>query len=44
MMAAMFFTSVVFTFRDCFEPPEKSGPQALHSPVSDSTPGPDGTV
>ncbi|KAF1043785.1 BPSS1780 family membrane protein [Xylophilus sp.] len=23
-MAAMFFTSIVFTFRDCFEPPERS--------------------
>lgn len=23
MLAAMFFSSVVFTFRDCFEPPEK---------------------
>ncbi|MDF1485021.1 BPSS1780 family membrane protein [Ramlibacter sp. H39-3-26] len=24
VMAAMFFTSVVFTFRDCFQPPEKA--------------------
>jgi hypothetical protein len=29
MLAAMFFSSVVFTFRDCFEPPEQyaHGPQ-----------------
>lgn len=26
MLAAMFFTSVVFTFRDCFEPPQRPGP------------------
>ena len=26
VMAAMFFSSIVFTFRDCFEPPEKSPP------------------
>ena len=30
MLAAMFFTSVVFTFRDCFEAPE--------SPQSDAPP------
>lgn len=27
-LAAMFLTSVVFTFRDSFEPPEQAGPQA----------------
>ena len=26
MLAAMCFTSIVFTFRDCFEPPERPGP------------------
>jgi hypothetical protein len=25
LLAAMFFTSVVFTFRDCFEPPDSAG-------------------
>jgi hypothetical protein len=25
MLAAMCFTSIVFTFRDCFEPPEQQG-------------------
>jgi hypothetical protein len=25
LLAAMFFTSVVFTFRDCFEPPDRAG-------------------
>lgn len=28
VMAAMFFSSVVFSFRDCFEPPEKRVPPA----------------
>ena len=38
VMAGMFFSSVVFTFRDCFEPPEKPLPdtdlQALAPPES----------
>ncbi|MDD2545647.1 MAG: BPSS1780 family membrane protein [Burkholderiaceae bacterium] len=35
MMAAMFFTSVVFSFRDCFEPPERPGadPEATAEPA-----------
>lgn len=28
MLAAMFFTSIVFTFRDCFEPPERAEQRA----------------
>lgn len=36
MMAAMFFTSVVYTFRDCFEPPAASGP----APEDTSPPSP----
>ncbi|MDD2712119.1 MAG: BPSS1780 family membrane protein [Simplicispira sp.] len=39
MMAAMFFSSIVFTFRDCFEPPEKSPlAPALPTPVDLSKP------
>ena len=38
LMAGMFFSSVVFTFRDCFEPPEKplagTAPEALSAPES----------
>ncbi len=33
-MAAMFFSSVVFTFRDCFEPPEKPQPGAAAHPLA----------
>ena len=45
MMAAMFFTSVVFTFRDCFDPPSTATVhEAPHDepppPDSPSTPGP----
>ncbi|GKT20608.1 BPSS1780 family membrane protein [Acidovorax sp. SUPP3334] len=39
MLAAMFFTSVVFSFRDCFEPPERLVPPTADTPAS-STPGP----
>ena len=34
VMAAMFFSSVVFTFRDCFEPPEKPQPGAAAHPLA----------
>ena len=37
MLAAMFFSSVVFTFRDCFEPPE----QYAHGPQEGAEPPPD---
>ncbi|CAN7509473.1 BPSS1780 family membrane protein [Acidovorax sp. LjRoot129] len=44
MLAAMFFTSVVFTFRDCFEPPYHPANEAPHDdappPPPASTPGP----
>lgn len=45
MMAAMFFTSVVFTFRDCFEPPStatahEEEPHDEPPPPPASTPGP----
>ena len=29
VMAAMFFSSIVFTFRDCFQPPETEPPKAV---------------
>jgi len=43
MMAAMFFTSVVFTFRDSYEPPSTPEPEPHHdTPPPDSpAPGPD---
>jgi hypothetical protein len=36
LLAAMFFTSVVFSFRDCFEPPERMPPTAsdAYSPTT----------
>ena len=34
MMAAMFFTSVVYTFRDCFEPPSAPAAAPEHAPPS----------
>ena len=42
MLAAMFFTSIVFTFRDCFEPPAKPSPEESHDeqPAPTPTPGP----
>lgn len=47
MLAAMFFTSVVFTFRDCFEPPYHSAEEPPHgnaeppaSPPADPAAGP----
>lgn len=36
VMASMFFSSIVFTFRDCFEPPERREER----PADDSTPPP----
>lgn len=46
MLAAMFFTSVVFTFRDCFEPPSAPAPGAPHATVPSTAPGelPDNTT
>lgn len=38
MLASMFFTSVVFTFRDCFEPPSTPAPQ--EEPHDDRNPPP----
>ena len=38
MLAAMFFTSVVFTFRDCFEPPYT--PQQEEAPHDTPPPSP----
>ena len=38
MLAAMFFTSVVFSFRDCFEPPHHPTSEAPHD---DAPPPPD---
>ena len=37
MLAAMCFTSIVFTFRDCFEPPEQGKPETmtLEPPATD---------
>jgi hypothetical protein len=32
MLAAMFLTSVVFTFRDSFEPPQQAGPESSDEP------------
>ncbi|GKS85142.1 membrane protein [Acidovorax sp. SUPP1855] len=40
MLAAMFFTSVVFSFRDCFEPPERR----LVSPPSEAAAEPPGPL
>ena len=37
LLAAMFFTSVVFSFRDCFEPPERL-PEASSDSYSTHTP------
>lgn len=38
MLAAMFFTSVVFTFRDSFEPPDR--PHTPHTEAADHVPPP----
>jgi len=35
MLAAMCFSSIVFTFRDCFEPPEKPIAESAEIPESD---------
>ncbi len=40
MLAAMFFTSIVFTFRDCFEPPEQPLSEAPHDEPPAPAPGP----
>ena len=39
VLAAMFFSSVVFTFRDCFEPPEEYL-QAAPAPTPEDAPPP----
>ena len=38
MMAAMFFTSVVFTFRDSFQPPSNPTPEVPHEPPLEPPP------
>lgn len=38
VMASMFFSSIVFTFRDCFEPPEHPGAPATDDAPPASTP------
>lgn len=43
MLAAMCFTSIVFTFRDCFEPPEAPGAEAAESALAPPD-GPPGAV
>ncbi|EJE52812.1 hypothetical protein PMI14_02478 [Acidovorax sp. CF316] len=40
MLAAMFFTSIVFTFRDCFEPPAKPSSEESHDEQPAPAPGP----
>ena len=40
VMAAMFFSSVVFSFRDCFEPPEKRVPPAQATAWAPPDPAP----
>lgn len=37
VMAAMFFSSIVFTFRDCFQPPEVPGKDAASEVTSVDT-------
>ena len=42
VMATMFFSSIVFTFRDCFDPPEKPGtPEADNALPPPTEPGTD---
>jgi hypothetical protein len=40
VLAAMFFSSVVFTFRDCFEPPEQYLQAAPEPAAEDAPPQP----